>query len=182
MANNINKKGSQVLKVILTLLIMFLFFFTPFTVLNLKEKFVYLNHKNEFTKLRVRVDSIQPIVGTSIGGSSTLYGYDVHYNNPKEKVSLDSPEGDVFIWKQDKDDYRHFFKIYDATPFYLPMNDSIWVWHHKNIPDRYAVENEPSLDTSGFILQIILNIVMLILVLWGVTWQINQWIQIKRRR
>ena len=182
MASNISNKGIQVLKVILTLVFLLLFFFTPFTILNLKEKFLYLNHENEFTKLRVKVDSIEPVVGSFIGGGSSLHGYDVHYNHPKGKISLDSPEGDIFIWKQDEEDYKHFFKIYDAKPFYLPMNDSIWVWHHNLIQDRYSIKNESSLDTSGFVLQIILNIIMLILVMWGVTWQINQWIKLKRKK
>ncbi|MEL4309100.1 hypothetical protein [Joostella sp. CR20] len=175
-------------KLLVMLFLLFFFWMLiafPFMIINIQEKTLYLIHKSEFTKKKVKIDSVAVRIGTSVGsksGGPSYYGYDLLYNNLTEKISLTDPNAVVFISKQDKDDFNHFSTIHNSGPFYLPKNDSIWIWHHHKLKNRYATENELILDTSGFLIQIISNIIMVIIVIWGVIWQINKWIKLKQKK
>ena len=182
----INKPKSginKVLSVVLVFLFLFLFVYAPFAFFSVKDKFLYLKHKTEFVKQKVKVDSVEVIeTGTHNTGSSSFYGYHLHYNNFQDRVTVISPEKNIIVSKQEAADFKHFNTIYDATPFYMPKNDSIYIWHHSKLQDKYATENQLQLNTSNFVWHIIVNSMILILVIWGLTWQIIQWVKLKREK
>ena len=97
-------------------------------------------------------------------------------------ISLTDYRTIVFSLKQEKEDFKDLWKLINATPFYLPKNDSIWIWQHDKLKDRYATESELKLDTSGFVIQIISNVLILIIVVWGVAWQTKKWIKLKHKK
>lgn len=167
---------------ILMLLYVWMLMFSPFMIKGIREKTLYLKYKHEFKKEKVQLDSVATRTsGRSRFGGSSYIGLKLLYDNLKEEIRLTDPEAVVFISKQDKEDFNHYMKIYNATPFYLPKKDSIWVWQHPTLKNRYATEYETRLDTSGFLLQIILNIIMLLIVISGIIWVVSKWIKKKRK-
>ena len=178
-----NSSREKLIKIIMLFFFFCMLIFSPFAIINIKEKFLYLKHKTEFEKKKVEIDSLHIHNGDFHDAPTKLKIYDIYYHNKQDKLSLTDYRTIVFSLNQEKEDFKHFWQILDShTPFYAPRNDSIWVWNHPILTDRYATENETNLDTSGFLTQIILNILILIIVLWGVTWQINEWIQLKRKK
>ena len=178
------KRGiNKVLNVVLVFLFLFLCMYAPFAFFSVKDKFLYLKHKTEFVKQKVKVDSVEVIVaGTHNVGVNSFYGYHVHYNNSQDRVTVISPENNIIVSKQEAAEFNHFNEIDNATPFYLPKNDSIYIWHHSKLQDRYATKQQLHLNTPNFIWHIIVNSIILILVIWGLTWQITQWLKLKRKK
>lgn len=191
MSSNISPERRQRIsknfwKKLFNMVILFIFFlmliFTPFAFINVKEKSLYLRHKKEFIKKKVKIDSIYTHDGNT-RHNTKLRIFDIYYNNNQDMISLTDYRTIVFSLKQEREDFKDFWKIYVShTPFFAPRNDSIWVWRHAELKDRYAMKTELNLDTSGFLLEIVLNIIMIIVVISGATWQIKEWIKLKSKK
>ena len=66
-------------------------------------------------------------------------------------------------------------KEYEKTLKYLEEhNDSLLIWYHPKLNGQIALAEENEMNTSGFLLQIILNILFLVTAIGSIIWLIKK--------
>ena len=169
----------NITKAILVFITLLIITFSPFYFFTIKKESKELIHKTEFEKQKVKIDSID-IQTSSIDGAGKAKHYYIYYHNKKDHISLLDYRDVVFSTKKQKKDFNHFLSLTKSdSTFYLPSNDSIWIWHHPILEDNYGTENETHLDVSNNILLIIVNTLLLIISISALFWQIKQWTKTK---
>ena len=76
-----------------------------------------------------------------------------------------------FALKKEKKRLEHFIK------FKKDNNDSVLIWHHPILDDKYAKEEESKLDVSDNLASIIFSGILLLISISAIAWQTMQWIR-----
>lgn len=167
---NLNK----ITKVILVFIALFIITFSPIYFLTIKREAKELIHQAEFVKQKVKIDSIN-IQTSNIDGPGAAHYY-IYYHNKGDYISLLDYRDVLFSTEKQKKDFNHFLGLTNKdSTFYLPSNDSIWVWHHPILKDNYATMEQSKMDVSNNLFLIIINSILLIISISAVLWQIKQW-------
>ena len=152
-------------------LVLIIILFTPFYFLIIYNNSKELIHKTEFKKIKVRIDSLSIESGMSTTeGPSSLNIYEVYFNKKEEVIEFSDPSTILFTSKQEKKEFNDFMSRN------IGVGDSIWVWHHPKLKDRYAMQNELELDVSNNPFHIFISLILLIISIIALFWQIRRWI------
>ncbi|SIR18653.1 hypothetical protein [Maribacter ulvicola] len=161
-------------KTILVFITLLIITFSPFYFLTIEKESKELIHKTEFIKQKVRIDSID-IQTSNIDGPGAQHYY-IYYHNKKDYISLLDYRDVLFSTKKQKQNFNHFLsQTKNDSTFYLPSNDSIWIWYHPILEDNYATNEETQLDVSNNILLIVVNSLLLTISISALIWQIKRW-------
>ncbi|MCF8716168.1 hypothetical protein JM658_15160 [Joostella atrarenae] len=166
----------KIAKIIFVFLLIVNVLATPFTVINLFEKFNYVKHKEDFVKQKMKIDSLiqsRPI-STKKGGGN-LPTYFLYYDEGKYIQLQDNSEALLMSKKT-------YMRTIGALNYLEEHNDSLLIWYHPNINGRYALKEETEMDTDGFMQQIIFNSIMLAIAAYSLLWQINEWRKPKKKQ
>ncbi|MDE3743064.1 hypothetical protein [Maribacter polysaccharolyticus] len=147
---------------------------SPFYYLNIREKISILIVKNEFEKKSILIDSVRvsSTEGSKRGGkySSTYY---LFYGD--KNITLLDASAALFNSKNTE------LRTKRALNYLEAHNDSLLIWYHPTINGRYALEEETEMNTDGFITQIIINSILLVIALYSIIWQIKEWRKPKKK-
>ena len=140
--------------------------FSPIYVLKIYEKVWELNHKHEYIKKKVKIDSISQQSGFS--GKTPSNGNVILYYEGKSKklYMLDDRKTMIRIQRRNFENMRDYL---------ISHNDSIWIWEHPNAKAKYALEEETEINNKGYLMQIIINIFLLTIAVYSLVWQIKEW-------
>ncbi|MCK0147423.1 hypothetical protein MWU78_17340 [Arenibacter sp. F26102] len=161
----------KLIRLIILLLVVIIIVFSPIFILKIYERVWELNHKHEYVKKKVKIDSISQQSGfsgrTPSNGNVILYYEDYS----KRLYMLDDRKTLIRIQR------RKFNNMLD----YLDSHkDSIWIWEHAKGKTKYALEEETEMNTKGYLIQIILNIILLTIALYSIVCQIKKWMKSKK--
>ncbi len=164
----------KVLKILLTLICLIIIIFTPFYIIQIKNRTKELIYKNEYKKTKFKIDSLA-IESSNIDGPSNAYRYEIYYNDNRNKIELVNDENTLIVFEPEKEHLNHFLKTEKN------VGDSILIWHHKSLEDKYAKEDQKYIDTGGYSLQIIINTILLGISAYGIRKQIIEWRKPKKK-
>lgn len=160
---------------------------TPITFMIFKQKLTWYANKSDFHKKKVKMDSITITQdgGTMRGGSKKILIYDLHYND--KRIVLKDPTHALFGSKREAAQTK---KVLSQLSSYStisvwdnhPKKDSLLIWYHPNINGLYAKEEETEMNTDGFLTQIIINSILLLLALYSILWQVKDWRKPKKKQ
>ena len=168
---NYTIKTNKIFKGLILFIATMVILSTPFNLLNMNEKLGYLLHEKEFKKVLIKIDSLKIPHQTSqnrYGGKKGSIIYNLYYSDGKFLTLKDASKS---VFKSEKE-----IKITKhALEFMRTHNDSIWIWNHPKFKPKYAKYEDTSLDTTGFVIQIVINLILLIIGFYAIRWQILKW-------
>lgn len=147
------------------------FLASPFHLLNLREKSTWFIHKSEFKKKKIRTDSI--LVNNEGGGSGAMTSssdtsiYYLYYDNGKF-ISVQDNAHALFHSKKEVIKTRSILKYVEEH------NDSLLIWYHPTLNGQIALPSETEMNTNGFLIQILLNILLLLVAMGSLIWLIKK--------
>ncbi len=155
----------KILHLIVFIFLTLNFFASPFNLLNVTKKIPILINKSNFIKTKVKTDSVKNIVSTSGMNSLTTYSHYIYYDKNKLIILQDNPDRLL----QSETILRNTRR---ALKYIQQHHDSILIWYHPTINGQIALSNESEINTKGYLMQIILNIILLIVAILTLRWLI----------
>lgn len=151
---------------IILILLTLNFLVSPLYFLNIKEKAVWLNHKAQFKKRNIKIDSLILSAESATVENSNIT-YIIYYDNNKFVLISDNSKA-LFHSKKELTKTRKTLKYLEEH------NDSLLIWYHPKLKGQIALAEENEINTNGFLLQIILNILFLLIAIGSVIWLIKK--------
>ncbi len=174
----------KVIKILKTIIIVFLLVNLVPGLANLgytADIIEIYKHKDEYVKTKVLVDSlVQEGHRQPMGGGEEYYA--AYYSNPKGRVIAVANDNSIHL---EKDELPYLNQLLN---YHHDHNDSIYVWHHPTLPDKFVLEKHKTFEDTIFnsetILGVVLNIITILTLVFlfvvFVRYRIKKWKQKKK--
>tara|TARA_R110000868_G_scaffold271087_1_gene530582 strand:+ start:6087 stop:6605 length:519 start_codon:yes stop_codon:yes gene_type:complete len=162
----------KMISFIVLILLTLNFLTSPFQMLNLIEKGTWIKHKTEFKRKLIKTDSIvlrdaDTSPASRRETSKKTYLHFIYYDKGKF-ISLQDNSQALFHSK------KELIKTRKTLKYLEEHNDSLLIWYHPKLNGQIALAEENEMNTSGFLLQIILNILFLVTAIGSIIWLIKK--------
>ena len=142
------------------------FLVSPLHFLNIKEKAIWLNHKSQFKKRNIKIDSLVLSTESATIENSNMT-HIIYYDNSKFVLISDNSKA-LFHSKIKTIQTKKTLKYLEEH------NDSLLIWYHPTLNGQIAFPEEKEMNTQGFLRQIILNILFLLVAIGSIIWLIKK--------
>ena len=123
-------------KAVFIIFLFFNLFFHVFDWSDTKVIFSDFISENEYKKIKVLVDSVEKDRRILVKSGSDIIIYRAYYTSPKGNIVIEDNTNSIYLSRNKKSNITQFLEHYKNH------NDSIYVWHHPILRDKYAKEGE----------------------------------------
>ncbi len=171
---NINFKMKKIISFLILIFLTLNFLASPFYILNIKEKVYWVKNKSKFNKIITKIDSVKISMEgrKSTTAESDILNFYFYYDKGKY-INMQDDSKSLFPSKKKKR------KITDVINYLENHNDSLLIWYHPKINGQIAYKEEREMNTKGFLAQILLNLLSLLVAISSLIWLI---IKIRNRK
>ena len=165
----IDFKMKKIISFVILIFLTLNFLASPFYILNIKEKVSWVTNKSEFTKNIIKIDSVK-ISSEGAGPGATTSQSDIldyyFYYDKGKYINMQDNSKSLFPSK------NKIRKTTDVINYLENHNDSLLIWYHPKINGQIACKEDKVMNTKGFLMQILLNLLSLLVAISSLMWLI----------
>ena len=126
---------------------------------------------NSFSKIKIRIDSLQTENFIYSDGTVSSPYYIIH--NDSLDLSLTIRDSDGLFGDKGENQMEKHFEEYTRQ-----NGDSIWIWYNSSVKPIYAKGKNDVLSYKRILLPFFFNISLSIIGIYIIVWQIRRWIKV----